>query len=113
MQKYLVMGGVVPMVGILILLNMVYSYLFQVENLYDQRMHRDMQNFTQELIQSGMAQAQINAIRSVLLDMNRNTLNYVSSEVSNLAGTFTAMGIIIMSFSFALAGSIPNQKKEG
>ena len=112
MRKYVIWGGIVQVVGILILSVLAYEHSFQVYNMYDQRMHRDVQTFTQDLSQAGVSEAQIKILRSLMLDMNRNTLSYVSSEVSNIIGILTVMGIIIMSFSMGLAGKAANQKKD-
>jgi len=106
------MRGLVPALGILLLMISAYWHSSQVSNLYDQRMHQDIQSFTQELTREGLPSGQIKAFRSALLDVNRHTLGLVTSEVFNIVGTFSTMGIVIMVFSLAMAGRIENRKKE-
>jgi len=112
MQKSLYFRGGVVLVGILLLMILAYGYSSMVTAMYDQRMHEDIQGLTQSLAQSGMPQEQIKALRSVLLDINRNTVSLVTSEVFNLVGVLSVMGIVIMSFSLTLAGREDGQKKE-
>ena len=112
MLKSLVVRGYIPMVAILLLMIMAYGFSSQVSGIFDQRMHRDIQAFTQQLTQAGAPQAQIKMFRVALLDVNRNTLAYVTSEVFNIVGAFCFMGIIIMTFCLTLAGRIGTHKKE-
>jgi hypothetical protein len=112
MRNNMIVRGIIPLLAILVLMIMAYGFSFQVSNLFDQRMRRDIQVFTRQLTQAGVPQAQIKVSRSVLLDMNRDTLSYVTSEVFNIVGAFSFMGIIIMTFCLTLAGSIAAQKKE-
>jgi hypothetical protein len=114
MQKKIILRGIIPLVGILLLMLMAYWHSMQAEKIYDERMHRDIQGFVSELTQAGMPQTQVKVFSSALLGMNRNMLNYVYSEVSSLVSTFATMGIIIMVFSLALIGQLAQQKdKDG
>ena len=112
MKKYLILGGIAPMIGVLLLMVLAYGHSFNVERMCDDRMHRDILGFTQDLQKTGMSPAQVQTFSTVLLDMNRNIIGYVSSETSNLVCVFSFMSIIILSFSLALAGRITEQKKE-
>jgi hypothetical protein len=112
MLKSLVVRGYIPLIAILFLMIMAYGFSSQVSAIFDQRMHRDIQVFSQQMSQAGAPEAQIKAVRAVLLDVNRNTLAYVTSEIFNIVGAFCFMGIIIMTFCLTLAGRIAAHKKE-
>ncbi|MGC1422748.1 MAG: hypothetical protein WA815_10410 [Terracidiphilus sp.] len=51
----------------------------QVSRLFDEAMHRDIQQFSNTLAQSGATKEQAQAMVSVLNDVNHHTLSYVSS----------------------------------
>lgn len=112
MKRNMMLRGIIPLIAILVLMIMTYAFSYQVSTIFDQRMHRDIQAFTQQLTQAGASQAQINVFRCAMLDVNRNVLAYVTSEAFNIVGAFCFMGIIIMTFCLTLAGRIPAKKEE-
>ena len=111
MRRNLVVRGLVVVVGILLLQVLGYWHSSRVSSMFDERMHRDVGSLVQELGKTGMPAAQVQAFRTVMLDMNRNTLAYVSSEVFSVVGTFTTIGLIIIFFSLALTGKISGGNK--
>lgn len=113
MKRNMMMRGIIPLLAILVLMIMTYGFSSQVSAIFDQRMHRDTQTFTLQLIKAGVPQAQINVLRGAMLDVNRDILAFVGSEVFNIVGAFCFMGIIIMTFCLTLAGRIPAPNKEG
>lgn len=112
MQKTKIVREIVPVIGILLMMILAYSFSFRIENAYNQRMHRDIRILSQEMIQSGVTPLKVEIFRSFLLEEKRNTSSYISSEVFNLIGVFTFMSIIIMSFSISLTGILANRKKD-
>lgn len=57
------------------------------------------------------ARRQVQAVQSVLNEVNHHSLSYVSSEVDTVIGTAGFMGVIIMSAVLGLASRTPDQPK--
>ncbi len=112
MKKNIVATGFVPLVGILLLMMLAYAHSFQVSKMYDERMRQDIQRYAQELTSVGVADDHVKVFRSIMLNVSHNTLSFIASETSNVVGAFSVMGIIVMSFSLALASRINALSKE-
>jgi hypothetical protein len=111
MQKSEIAKGKI-LLSILFLIILAIGFSLFEETMYIKDMNRDIQSFTQELTQTGMAPAQIQVFRSVLLDVKQNTFNYVSCVVLILIICFSNIGIILMNFSHTIVGKIAEQEKE-
>ena len=111
MRKGVLLGGLVPMAGVLLLTVIAYTHSLAASRFYDQRMHADIQACAQQLAQSGLTNGQVQAVETVLNEVNHHTLSYVSSEVDSTIGTAGFMGVIIMSAVLALAASPTSQAK--
>jgi predicted PurR-regulated permease PerM len=113
MNRSSIVAGVAALAAVLLLMALAYSHSQKVESLYDERMHRDIQAFTQQLAQAGVPEAQVKAYRTVLLEMNRNTIAYVSSEIWSLTGAFSTMVIVVSGVGIALAVRARPRRDDG
>jgi len=111
MRKNVLLTGLVPMVGVLLLTMIAYTHSLTVSRTYDQRMHADIQGCAQELAQAGLSNAQVQAVQNVLNEVNHHTLSYVSSTVDSAIGTAGFIGIVVMSAVLALAAKPTSQTK--
>jgi len=103
MRKSVLLGGLVPMVGVLLLTIIAYTHSLTASKFYDQRMHADIQACAQQMAQAGLSNTQVQAVQTVLNEVNHHTLSYVSSAVDTAIGTAGFMGIVIMSAVLSLA----------
>jgi predicted PurR-regulated permease PerM len=111
MRKGVLLTGLIPMIGVLLLTIIAYGHSLTVSRMYDARMRADIQACARQLTQSGLSGAQVQAVQSVLNEVNHNSLSYVSSEADSVIGTAGFMGVIIMSAVLGLAARMPNQTK--
>ena len=111
MYKSALLSGLVPMVCVLLLTIMAYTHSLTVSRMYDQRMRADIQACAQQLTQAGLPSAQVQALQSVLNEVNHHTLSFVSSEVDSVVGTAGFMGVIIMTALLASALRTASQSK--
>ncbi|MBF0387985.1 MAG: hypothetical protein HQL20_09060 [Candidatus Omnitrophica bacterium] len=111
MRKKVLILVMITMAGIFLSDVIAHKRSTEYASTYDKTMYRDIQNFTQELTQAGIPQAQIKSYSSVMLAMNRNTLSFVSSEASNAQSTVMLIAIIMLGLSCFLAGNICSQKE--
>ena len=111
MYKSALLSGLVPMVCVLLLTIMAYTHSLTVSRMYDQRMRADIQACAQQLTQAGLPSAQVQALQSVLNEVNHHTLSYVSSEVDSVIGTAGFIGVVIMIAVLALAARTANESK--
>jgi len=109
MRKTALLTGLIPMVCILLLSIIAGMHSLAVSRMYDERMRTDIQACAQQLTQTGLPSAQVQALQSVLNDVNHHTLSFVSSEVDSVIGTVGFMGIIIMSAVLASALRAPSR----
>ena len=79
MLKRVLIQSSIVLAGILVLMSLAYWHSMQVSRLFDEAMHRDIQQFSNTLAQSGATKEQAQAMVSVLNDVNHHTLSYVSS----------------------------------
>jgi asparagine N-glycosylation enzyme membrane subunit Stt3 len=112
MWKIKIVTGVVIVLGFLLLMVTAYKQSLLIENLHAHIMGLDIQSFTQRLAQTGMTPDHIRIFRSILFELNRTTSLFVYSEVLNLIGIFSMMGILIMVYALILVGRTPDPKKE-
>jgi hypothetical protein len=101
------------MVGVLLLTIIAYTHSLTVSKFYDQRMHADIQACAQQLAQAGLTDSQVQAVETVLNEVNHHTLSYVSSEADSAIGTAGFMGVIIMSAVLSLAARTAHSPKPG
>ena len=103
MQKRAMLQSVLVLVGVLLLMAIAYWHSMEVSRLYDNAMHRDIQQFTDALGQGDVPRAQAQALTAVLDDVHRNTLSYISSVADSLIGTIAFTGVLVMSAVLGLA----------
>ena len=111
MHRGVLLSGLVPMLGVLGLTVIAYQHSLTVSKIYDERMRQDIQACAQQLSQAGLPSAQVQAVQSVLNEVNHHSLSYVSSEVDSVIGTAGFMGVIIMSAVLSLAARTPKEAK--
>jgi predicted PurR-regulated permease PerM len=111
MRKSALLSSLISMVAVLLLIIIAYSHSLAVSRMYDQRMHADIQASAQQLSAAGLSSAQVQALQSVLNEVNHHTLSYVSSEVDSVIGTAGFMGVIIMTAVLALASRTAKESK--
>ena len=104
MRKSTLLQSLVVMAGVLLIMGVAYWHSMQVSQLYDSAMHRDIQQFSETLAQSGVPQAQAQALTTILNDVNHHTLSYVSSESDSIIGTVAFTAVLVMSAVLGLAG---------
>lgn len=97
MRKRVLRSSLIPMVGVLLLTVIAGSHSLAVAKTYDERMRADIQRCAQQLTQAGLSGDQIQALQSVLNEINHNTESYVSSAVDTVIGAVGFMGVVIMS----------------
>jgi hypothetical protein len=103
MQKRVLFQGSIVLAGILLLMSLAYWHSMQVSQLFDGAMHRDIQQFSNTLAQSGATKEQAQAMVSVLNDVNHHTLSYVSSQCDFVIGTMASTAILVMATVLGLA----------
>jgi uncharacterized membrane protein YeiB len=112
MRKHMLWSGSVAAVGVLLVTVIAYVHSNAVTAAYDERMHRDIQGFVQQSAQTGLPQAQIQTLQSILNDINHHTLNYVSSEADTIVGAMSFMGIIVISLVLASVAKVADRNEE-
>ena len=111
MRKSALLTSLILMVGVLLLTAIAYSRSLAVSRMYDQRMRADIQACAQQLTEAGLSSAQVQALQSVLNEVNHHTLSYVSSEADSVIGTAGFMGVIIMAAVLGLAARTAREPK--
>ena len=109
MRRGAVLQSSFVLVGVLLIAAVAYWHSMQVSRLFDSAMHRDIQQFSETLIQSQIPKVQAETLTSILNEVNHNTLSYVSSEATSLIGTIAFTGILVTSAVLGLAGRIANR----
>lgn len=113
MRKNALITGIIPMVCVLLLTVLAYEHSLTLSRMYDQRMHEDIQSCAQQMSQTGLSSAQVQAVQTALNEVNHHTLSFVSSEADFAIEAAGFMGIIIASSLLTLAlkpagGNTPN-----
>ena len=103
MRKRVLLQSSIVLAGILLLMTLAYWHSMQVSQLFDETMHSDIQQFSNNLVQSGATREQAQAMVSVLNDVNHHTLSYVSSQCDFLIGTIASTAILVMAAVLGLA----------
>lgn len=103
MLKRVLIQSSIVLAGILVLMSLAYWHSMQVSRLFDEAMHRDIQQFSNTLAQSGATKEQAQAMVSVLNDVNHHTLSYVSSESDFVIGTMASTAILVMAAVLGVA----------
>jgi hypothetical protein len=111
MRKHILWSVPASVVGVLLVTIVAYVHSNAVSRAYDERMHRDIQGFGQQLAQTGLPQEQIQTLQSILNDINHHTLSYVSSEADASIGATGFIGIIVISVVLALAGKLTGRNE--
>ena len=111
MRKSALLSSLIFMGAVLLLTMIAYSHSLVLSRMYDQRMRADIQTCTRQLTEAGLSSAQVQALQSVLNEVNHHTLSYVSSEVDSAIGTAGFMGLIIISAALVLAARTANKPK--
>jgi predicted PurR-regulated permease PerM len=112
MRKQMLWSGSAAVVSVLLVTVIAYVHSNAVSAAYDERMHRDIQGFGQQLAQTGLPQAQIQTLQSILNDINHHTLSYVSSEADAIIGAIGFIGIIVISLILAFVGKLTKRTTE-
>lgn len=103
MRKRVLLQSSIVLAGILLLMTLAYWHSMQVSRLFDEAMHRDIQQFSNTLAQSGATKEQAQATVSILNDVNHHTLSYVSSQSDLVIGTIASTAILVMTAVLGLA----------
>ena len=103
MRKNALIAGIIPIVCVLLFTVLAYQHSLTVSRMYDQRMHEDIQSCAQQLAQTGLSSTQVEAVRTVLNEVNHHTLSFVSSEADFAIEAAGFIGIIMASSLLALA----------
>jgi hypothetical protein len=112
MPKRVLLSCLPAMVGVLLLTAIAYKHSLAVSAMYDQRMRADIQECARQLTQAGLASAQVQALQSMLNEVNHNTLSLVTSEVGSVIGIVAFMGIIITTVVLRSAASLAKENNQ-